>query len=279
MVLLAFIGDRLGGMILQKLIERSQFRYSRIEKGATKNVDILLIGNSRGLTFYQPAIEKLTGKSTLNISYNGLPMNLARAIVQDQLQKNGTPKVALIDITLCTKSNQELISSFKAYATCSQPIADLLRQQDVKTYRASRVSHLYRYNSEVFQRALFYLNQSDEDWLLDRTITQAMVENAALLEPYQLKVKPQQLVALQKTIWELEEAGTEVHLVVGPYFPTFRLAGLEEYIQQVESACQKEVHDFSNLLSEPAHFGDYQHPNVAGSLLYMEALDQEGLFD
>ena len=38
--------------------------------------DVLLIGNSRGLIFYQPYLEKRLGIKTFNLSYNGLPANL-----------------------------------------------------------------------------------------------------------------------------------------------------------------------------------------------------------
>ena len=57
-VLLA--GDRTAGYLLQQQVAQSQFRYSRMYHG-TAGADILLLGNSRGLTFYQPYIEEKTG--------------------------------------------------------------------------------------------------------------------------------------------------------------------------------------------------------------------------
>ena len=53
---LVFAGDRLGGRLLQKQVDSSLFRYSRLYRGDAA-ADILLVGNSRGLTFYQPYIE------------------------------------------------------------------------------------------------------------------------------------------------------------------------------------------------------------------------------
>ncbi len=55
-----FVGDRLIGWIFQQQITQSQFRYSRMYRGEGQ-ADILIVGNSRGLNFYQPSVEKATG--------------------------------------------------------------------------------------------------------------------------------------------------------------------------------------------------------------------------
>ena len=64
---LALLGDRMGGFFLHKTTENSQFRYSRLYY-ANQDADILFVGNSRGLTFYQPEVEKLSALKTMNIS-------------------------------------------------------------------------------------------------------------------------------------------------------------------------------------------------------------------
>ena len=77
---LFFIGDRIGGYVLEQIVLKSKFRYSRLYKGQAK-ADILLVGNSRGLSFYQPYMEEMTGKSTFNVSYSAMPMTLAEVFV------------------------------------------------------------------------------------------------------------------------------------------------------------------------------------------------------
>ena len=62
-IALFFIGDRVGGYIVKQVVLKSQFRYSRMYKGEAK-ADILLVGNSRGLSFFQPTIEEFTKKET-----------------------------------------------------------------------------------------------------------------------------------------------------------------------------------------------------------------------
>jgi hypothetical protein len=277
-VVLTFAADRIGGMILDSMVQKSQFRYSRIYNQSTKNTDILLVGNSRGLTFFQPEIERLTAKSTLNIAYNGMPMNLASTIIEDQISLNGAPKVALIDITMCDRNNKEMINGFKTYATRPSSLTNLIKENDPKVYYGCKVSHIFRYNSEIFQRALYYRNKSDKDWLLDRVISPTMINNAATMQPFQLDTFANQVKKLKEIIGILETKGTKVHLVVGPYYPTFKLTGLDNFIHSVENITSKKVNNYSSLLKNDEEFGDYQHPNIKGSKIYMEQLNKDSLF-
>ncbi|MBK8194740.1 MAG: hypothetical protein IPK76_16540 [Lewinellaceae bacterium] len=90
-LMLLLAGDRLGGVLLQRQADASLFRYSRLYRGEA-GADLLFVGNSRGLTFYQPFIEEKTGLRTFNMSYNGLPADLARVLVQDYLDRYPAPK-------------------------------------------------------------------------------------------------------------------------------------------------------------------------------------------
>ncbi len=277
-LVLTFLGDRLGGTILNSFVKKSQFRYSRIYNQFTKNTDILLVGNSRGLTFFQPEIEAITKKSTLNIAYNGMPMNLASAIIQDQIALNGAPKTALIDITMCDRNNKEMINGFKTYATQTSHLTSLINENDTKVYYGCKVSHIFRYNSEIFQRALYYRNKSDKDWLLDRVISPTMVTNATTMTPFQLDTISYQVEKLKEIISILESKGTKVNLVVSPYYPNFKLTGLDKFVTSIENITQKKVLNYSNLLKKDDEFGDYQHPNIKGSKIYMQQLLEDGLF-
>ena len=80
-IALLFVGDRIGGLFLHTRVYDSQFRYTRLYRREV--ADILLLGNSRGLTFYQPYIEEITGLRTCNLSYNGLPMDAAKCLALD----------------------------------------------------------------------------------------------------------------------------------------------------------------------------------------------------
>jgi hypothetical protein len=279
LIAVVFIGDRVGGMLLQKLADSSQFRYSRLYDGVAK-ADVLLVGNSRGLMFYQPYIEEVTGMKTLNISYNALSIDLAKNLVADQIKINGAPKTMLLDITMCDRENDQLIAGFQAYRSHSENLENLIKERQPKMYYGGLFSHLSRFNSEIFHRALYYENKSDETWLLDRVINEKMIANLADADTVHLNLKDYLFQNLVETIKLAQDAGIEVKLVVNPYYPPYRkekLFDLEKTIQRVEAATNLKVSDYSMAVTDLKSFGDYQHLNKYGSKLFIDELVKDGV--
>lgn len=274
-LLLFFMGDRAVGAYLRNQTQKSQFRYSRLYNGRA-GAEILLLGNSRGLTFFQPYIETASGKRTFNLSYNGLPMDLANVLTQDYLDRYPTPQVLVIDITLCDRENPELTNAFLTYADCSQRLDAFLKQQKPDLWWGGKVSHLMRYNNEVFQRALYYRNRSDADWLLDRVITDRL---AAQVDSMSYGMTPALARPLCDLVAYARAKNVPVKLVIGPYFPGFskRVERLEDLKQYVEQQTGLPVHDYRNALTDPAVFGDLQHPNKKGSIQYIDILRKDGV--
>ena len=277
LIALFFIGDRIGGFILHQLTAKSQFRYSRMYQGQAAS-DILLIGNSRGLTFYQPYIESITGKKTFNLSYNGMPINLAKVLVQDYLERYKKPELAIIDITMCDRLNKSLIAGFNMYSPYSSALKKMIIDSIPTTGYGGILSHLYRYNSEIFQRSMFYLNKTDEDWLLDRVINEHMIQEVSKQEP-KIDVMPFELSELKTTIEHLHAAGVKVQLVISPYYPPYvdRLTNLPVMKSKIEKATGMKVHDYSKEITITKAFGDYQHLNKYGSKMYLDQLKKDGL--
>ena len=275
---LTFLGDRIGGMILKQITDKSQFRYSRLYTGAAES-DILLVGNSRGLMFYQPYIEDITGKSTFNISYNGMPMNLGKVLVEDYLEKYPAPELMILDITMCDRLNNGLISGFNLYTPYSDRLSQLMQDSLATASAAGKLSHLYRYNSEIFQRTLFYLNKSDEDWLLDRVITDDLVQSIEDRAPYNIEVPPSILADCKATVEAAKAKGVEVQLVINPYFPPFaaKIENLAEFKSVFEDALGLPVHDYSSAVTNLEGFGDYQHLNKLGSKEFLDLLSQDNI--
>ena len=272
---IVFAGDRLGGWGLKKITDSSQFRYARMYQNKAAS-DILLLGNSRGLCFFQPQIEAITSKNTFNLSYNGLPMNVAKALVLDYFDHYPTPELLLIDVTLCDRANQQLLSEFVLYAPYSKRLQELLQKEQPQHYHAAQWTHLFRYNNELFQRTLFYWNRNDEDWLLDRVISPTMQSNTAA-QSYSIDTfLVNELVALTE---EAQKKEIKVHLLINPYYPPSlkTMKGLNEFERQIEAATGLEVHNYANALQEDSYFGDYQHLNKTGSRAYLELLFRDGL--
>jgi hypothetical protein len=303
-LLLAFLGDRLGGFILKHITQSSQFRYSRLYYGK-EDADILFVGNSRGLTFFQPEVERITGMTTMNLSYNGMPADLAKTLVMDYLDKHKAPKIMIVDVTLCDRENEVLKNGFNVYSSESQRLTDLIKA-NVGTHRpidtellidtldiyagkkvlyGGLVSHVFRYNSEVFQRVLYYKNRTDEDWLIDRVINEKAATNDKDLTSYPVRMFPRMIAHLKEMIDYAKAKGVDVRLVINPYLPAFAetksirdtfLMPLKDF---VEAQTGMTIKDYSTALTEREDIGDYQHANKKGSTKYMNILQQDGFFN
>jgi hypothetical protein len=271
-----FVGDRLAGGWLAGQAAASQFRYARLYAGKAE-AEVLLLGNSRGLTFFQPHIEAITGKKTFNLSYNGLPMDAAKALTLDYLDRYSAPEVMVIDITICDRENDELLAGFLIFSEKSARLDTLIHKKLPKIWSGGALSALFRCNNEVFQRALFYRNKTDEDWLLDRSIAPQLAATAAQ-NSYDLNVQPYLVGQLAETVAAARAKGAHVELVIGPYFPDFQVKNLDALKQAVEAATGLSVRDYRSALSDPTDFGDFMHPNKRGSAAYMDLLRREGVF-
>lgn len=274
---LFFAGDRLGGYWLETQVQQSQFRYSRLyqDKAAA---DMLLLGNSRGLAFYQPYIEQVTGKSTCNLSYNGLPMDAARALVLDYFDRYPAPQTLLIDITICDRENDALLAGFLCYSGKSARLDSLIQLKLPKIWWGGKLSALFRYNNEIFQRALYYRNKPDKDWLLDRKIPDALLQQAST-NSYDLEVNPYLIQQLQATVAKAQEKGLRVVLVISPYFPGFQVKNLDALKSAAMKATGLPVHDYRAALGKASEFGDFMHPNKDGCTAFINIMLRDGLFD
>ncbi|HHB80002.1 MAG TPA: hypothetical protein ENK85_12285 [Saprospiraceae bacterium] len=288
LLVFTFLGDRLGGWVLGKIRDRSQFRYSRLYTGKGQ-ADILLVGNSRGLPLFQPYVEEATGRSTLNLSYNGLPNYLGVAFVLDYLDRYPAPDQIVYDITICNGGNPPLTIGMGPYSDYSFRVDSLIKEvsdQDTTghfdfAYKGQKFSHLYRYDSEVFLQMPYYLTKSDKYWLMDREIPKAMVDEMSDFKPLPFDIWPSMLTDLRQMVIKAKAKGSEVKFIVGPYYPGYadKLPNLDELIQKVEKTTGLPVADFSRGLSNGAYFADYQHPNLKGSKAYIDLLVEVGVFE
>ncbi len=268
-----FVGDRLAGGLLARLTEASQFRYSRLYTGRAA-AEVVFIGNSRGLTFYQPYFEELTGKSTLNLSYNAMPPDIAAVLLEDYRRAYPAPEHLIVDITMVDRDNESLALDFQLYGPYSAGLDSLVYAAQPSIYYGNRLSHLTRYGGEIAQRMLYYLNRSDEDWLLDRTIAAQMIRDTVALTSGRMDYVGSRNAPLLATIAAYRGAGTEVHLVVNPYFPPFarKVGNLDSLAQAFGTAAGLPVRNYAETIAEPRYFGDYQHLNKAGAEVYLQGL-------
>lgn len=278
---LALLLDRAGGWVLAKITSESQFRYSRLYKGG-EPADVLFVGNSRGLSFFQPYAEEKTGLSTANLSYNGMPIDLAAPLVMDYLDRHPAPKVLVMDISLLdsVRMDNRLAYQFNHYAPFSARLSAILKEKFPNDYYVGRLSQLYRHNSEVFQRTFFYWKKSDKDWLLDRVISPQMVGEVGKQKTLRFHYSPKMVEKLGEMVKYAQQKGAQVELVVNPYFPAFipKIGNLDSLMADVNAATGVSVKNYADAVQETAAFGDYQHVNKAGARLYLDKLYEQGVF-
>lgn len=275
-LLFVLLGDRLGAYAADQVVQNSRFRYSRLYGGRTE-ADLLLVGNSRGLCLYEPYIQSRSGLLPFNISYNGLPADAAAALMADYLDRYPNTRLIVMDITLADRENDALLAGFQCYSRYSPRLNELLRHKTPENWIGGQVSRLFRYNHEIFQRAVYYRNRPDTDWLLDRVIKPEL-QAIAQTESYALTVQPYLVAQLAKAVKDARARGLTVRLVVAPYYPGFQVKNLNSFKQAVEAACGLPVHDYRNALTQPELFGDFMHPNKAGAEQFIERMLADGIF-
>jgi hypothetical protein len=278
MALIIWSGDVLIGEAFEKLLLSSNFRFSNIYNGRGKS-EIVILGNSRGHGFYQPEMQALTGMTTLNMSYNAMPVCISNAFLQDYLEVYPAPKKVLIEVSMVNKTEEDVITSFKVYSSQSERISSILRSRAPSVYRGTQISRLYNFNSEVFHRSLYYLNSSDENWVVDRKMTDKLVANASTLQPMTYSLTEDRLVDLSAIVNNCKDAGSTPVLIFAPMFPAYRqnIKNFKEYIEKIEAATGLPVKDYSNAFSSQEFFSDYLHLNKKGSIKFMHELERDGI--
>lgn len=279
-ILVLFVGDRAAGFVLKKIESSSKFRFSTLYQDDAA-CDILIAGNSRGLSFYQPFIEEKTNQKVFSLAYNGMSSSLLNVFIKDYYERNTPPKKLILEVTCADRFNKELIPAFSTYASYSSNIRAYLKEEDPNTYYGTQLSHLLRYNSEVFQRSLRYLSFSDKLWLTDRTISEAMQAESKTLKKVSIDNIPELQEALKEIVTLAQSRGTEVELVIAPFLPNYRKAmyNLTDYIVEVERRTGLKVKNYSGAIQDPKFFGDYFHINVFGSEKFIDILHRDGIFD
>jgi hypothetical protein len=277
-LLLTFLIDRGLGIYLNNITKKSMFRYSRMYSSNAK-ADIVLLGNSRGLTFYEPWIEKNTGLKVVNLSYNGMPADLGVSLLRDYVELNGTPKMVLVEGTMCDRENTPLTVSFTPYMILSKHLDTLIHSANDRMWWGTRISHLFRYNGEVFQRTLFHMKKPDNDWLLDRVISPTLINTLTKEEQRPYPIYERQLSSMGKISELAREKGFQLNIVIAPYYPGFRskILDMEGFTRKIEGHTKTKVHDYSSLLTEDKYFGDFQHVNKAGAAIFLEKLQADSI--
>jgi hypothetical protein len=269
-----FAGDRLIGMYFQHEVDKSMFRYSRMYRGEGK-ADIVIVGNSRGLNLFQPYMEQQTGRKTFSLCYYSMPCEIAAVIAEDYLDRYKVQTV-LCEISIVEMSDDRLLPGFTTYLPDSKRIDSVLKNKVKNSWISSKVSHIYKYNNEVFQRALFYRNRLDNDWFFDRTISDRAAKEAEGLS-VEWKVPEKHVQDLKQLADYCKARNINLKFIIGPFFPKYQVKNLDKLKQRVEEVTGIPVRDYSYSIQDITAFSDYNHANIKGGKEVVDLMIKDGV--
>jgi len=274
-----FVLDRSLALGLQALLKQSEFRFSRLYRGGIE-ADILVLGNSRAVNaFYAPEIEKVLDKEVFQLSYNGMSMELASLLLMDYLDRNETPDRLLLEITNLHVPN-ELLKDLKLYSGMSQRLWHLMAEESPTLKAACDFTHLYRFNGELFLRAMFYMNKTDQSWINSGQIDPEFADNYEIpssdSEVNLFPVNGSNWRSLLNIVEKCKEEDISITLVVSPYLPAHRL-GIKDYHSNIESMRAAlpdgiTLIDGSLTLQDHQDFADAIHINKNGGKNFLKFL-------
>ena len=286
-IVAAFLAiDRSIAFGLARLTETSNLRFSKLYTGGL-SAELLVLGNSRAVNaFYAPYMEDALDVDVFNLAYNGMSVEVAEALMMDYLTYNAKPKLIVFEVTNLHVNN-DLLLELKLYQSFSDGLTQLIRQDEPALANMCLVSHMYRYNSEMFLRALFYMSRSDQTWINSGSIDE---QYASEYRPYEadqsanmLKVEGPNWEALMRMISTCEASDIELCLVISPYLRN-HVEQIHSYPQWVGTLVEAlpdvvEFYDFSDALASSECFADPLHINRKGGELLFEMMRKSGVFD
>jgi hypothetical protein len=279
---LVFAGDRSGGYLLERLTLKSGLRFSALYRGGA-SASILVFGDSRGVACcHPPSMTSRIGRRTFGLAHNGMSLELVEILLEDYLERNPAPGTVLLEVSNAIVDSN-LVGDLRAYFGSSERLRALARERDRKMLLASQTTHLYRYNSEMFLRALYYRSHSDQESANQYHITPEHILAAERMTPVTFQSRSANLRALRRISRRALELGIELRLVVSPYLPAYRkkISNYETWLHELNQTVGPEhsVLDFGAALNDNHLFADRLHMTVEGSRRFIDLLAKAGVFE
>ncbi len=280
-LVIVFVGDRLGGEILQRVFLGRGFRYA--EMYAEKlDAEVAVLGNSRGLhMFHPPAIEEITGKKVANLSFNALPPVTMPVIWEDYLKRHPAPKLLILEVSCISVEDEKgSLERMSVLMDQNPKYGQLIKRRNSTFYWGTQISRLFRYNSSLLWRSLL-IGGSDQSWIMDSELNEEML-NAMVQESDSTLLRvAENAEAIKEVLRIAKEHDIKVKALVAPYYPQYcdRLTDVEEWISWVQEELEVTVEDHSRLLKERGDFADHLHLNAKGARNLAEKLNSIGFFE
>ena len=259
------VGDRVGGYLLDRVFHSTKFRFAQIYSGELP-ADVVFIGNSRGVhMFHRPPLEELTGQEIANLSFNGMPASVMPTIFADYLQHHPAPKQLFVEVSCVGRQNEPgSLERFTVLSSTSSSFDEVLDEQNPVAAWCTKLSHLYRYNSELFLRSLLFRNQSDQDWIMESTVDKNWEQG---FQHRNFVQSSADVDAIRRLMRIAADHDIEVKLLLAPYLPEYasQLNSIAPWLSWLSEELKTPIADYSAAIQERDSFADPIHLNPIGA--------------
>ncbi len=278
-IALLFFGDRLGAWCLQKLVARSQDRYVAMYEGRAK-ADILVLGNSRADNHFPPQMmNRALGVTTVNLGLGGVSAKLSEALMEDFIERNGTPKLIVVEATVL-EVDPATIGDMMIFTSYSRRIAALLKEGMPRLFYTMRVFNLFQYNNEMLWRIVYHVWNPPFDRVHRGTMTPALLEQIRKRSVH-LPNHADNDAALRRMLDYAQQRGVPVRIVIAPFLKDqfVKFTNFESWKAQVERlAPGQKIWDYSRSFDDPALFRDSVHMNTEGTKQLLQVMIDDGFY-
>jgi hypothetical protein len=278
LIVAAFVGDRVGGAILERIILLSEFRFAQLYRG-DGDAATVIAGNSRSVhSFYAPDLAAETCRSVLHLGYNGMTAQSVGIVLEDYIARNRPPRVIVLEASTLF-ADSDFLPALSPFMGLSADLRAAIRARATTPVPIYDISHLFRFNSELLLRSLYYLGRSDQTWInRGRELDAALVESFDYGWLADREIDETTMAAVTSLVATARAHDIELLLVLAPYYERVLSdpgsgAFLDEFRDWALARFPDVTFvDLSGLALPRAAFADPIHLNIDGARVVTERL-------
>lgn len=171
-VIILLIFFTLQFLIFNEIFKKSEFRLNKVFNGNYKDVENIILGNSRSYSIiFNSKVPK-----NLNFSYNEMTFENLIQILQ-AIEKKSLNSNIFIEIT--SLIDEEYNCSYHIFISHKYFNKEKLKQNCIKEYLLSYYLPFHKLNSELFYRTFFYyfFNKNDQSFISGSNKDKSICEN------------------------------------------------------------------------------------------------------
>jgi hypothetical protein len=279
----AWAGDRLLGSAAHAALLASRNRFSVMYSGKAR-AEVLIMGNSRSVNgFHAPSMERRLGKTCFHLGYNGVSASVAECLLADYLERNPAPRLVLFEATLI-QGGLSVADKLNAFRGESPRMGALVDSGWPEMALPSRLSLLYRHNSDFWLRSFYYLLHDDQGWINRGLLTPRGREGLRRMPQVEMDAPPDNLGALARLLNHCRARGIVARAVMAPMHPIARgkRVNIETWMPRASDVFLEngaEFFDFSSAFDgRDECFADGLHLNERGNRELLPLMEEAGAF-